>query len=62
MPAAALISFPPFYLDPANGQLWRGTALLPLRPKPFAILQYLVAHPGQLVTKEALLQAVWPET
>jgi predicted ATPase len=26
------------------------------------VLDYLLAHPGQLVTKEALLDALWPET
>jgi DNA-binding winged helix-turn-helix (wHTH) protein/predicted ATPase len=62
MPAAALISFPPFWLDPVNKQLRRGTQPIALRPKPFAILQYLVERPGQLVTKEELLKAVWPDT
>src|SRR5262247_1190213 len=33
-----------------------------LPPKVFAVLRLLVEHAGQLVTKEALLQAVWPET
>ncbi|MCI0673822.1 MAG: AAA family ATPase, partial [Myxococcaceae bacterium] len=32
-----------------------------LPPKVFAVLRLLVAQPGQLVTKEVLLQAVWPE-
>ena len=36
--------------------------MLPLRPKPFAILRYLAEHPHRLVTKEELLKAVWPET
>jgi DNA-binding winged helix-turn-helix (wHTH) protein/tetratricopeptide (TPR) repeat protein len=35
--------------------------MLTLTPKAFAVLQYLVAHASQLVTKEALLAAVWPE-
>jgi len=35
--------------------------MLTLTPKAFTVLQYLVAHSGQLVTKEALLSAVWPE-
>ena len=34
----------------------------PAPPKPFAILCCLVAQAGRLVTKDALLQAVWPET
>jgi hypothetical protein len=31
-------------------------------PKAFAVLVYLVAHAGQLVTKEVLFDAVWPGT
>jgi len=62
MPAGTVLSFPPFHLDPANEQLWKGTQLVPLGPKPSAILRYLVARPGQLVTKEELLKAIWPGT
>jgi DNA-binding response OmpR family regulator len=29
-----------------------------MHPKPFAVLAYLVAHTGQLVTKEALFDAI----
>jgi len=36
--------------------------LLPLPPKPFAVLAYLVAQAGQVVSKETLLDAVWPHT
>ena len=56
------ISFPPFRLDLVNEQLWRGTQLLVVRPKTFAVLHYLVEHPGRLVTREELCQAVWPKT
>ncbi len=31
-----------------------------MRPKTFAVLCYLVQHPGRLVSKEELLAAVWP--
>jgi predicted ATPase/DNA-binding winged helix-turn-helix (wHTH) protein len=54
--------FEPFRLDTANACLWRGDQMLALRPKVLAVLTYLVAHAGQLVTKEALLEAAWPET
>jgi predicted ATPase len=36
--------------------------MITLRPKVFAVLAYLVTHAGQLVTKEMLFDAVWPET
>jgi len=56
------IVFPPFRLDLVNEQLWRDNQLVPLRPKTFAVLRYLVAQAGRLVTKEEVLKAVWPDT
>jgi DNA-binding winged helix-turn-helix (wHTH) protein/predicted ATPase len=56
------ISFDRFSLDLANECLWRGPEALKIRPKAFALLNYLIQHPGQLVTKDELLNAVWPET
>jgi predicted ATPase/DNA-binding winged helix-turn-helix (wHTH) protein len=49
-------------LDLTNECLWCGARAIPLRPKTFAVLRYLAEHPGQLVTQEALLDAVWPNT
>src|SRR5882724_141454 len=51
----------PMWLDLANERLWCGDQALALRPKTFALLRYLVAHSGQLLTKAALLEALWPE-
>src|SRR5262249_5892120 len=56
------IVFPPFRLDVADQQLWRGEEVLALRPKTFAVLAYLLERAGQLVTKEELLDACWPDT
>jgi len=56
------IIFDPFCLDLANECLWRGSRAIKLRPKAFAVLNHLLGHPGQLVTKEQLLNTVWPET
>lgn len=55
-------SFPPFRFDPDTGSLWRDEQLVPLSSKPLAVLATLVAQAGQVVTKEALLDAVWPDT
>lgn len=51
--------FSPFRLDTANATLWRNDQLVPLRPKNFAALCYLIERHGQLVTKDELLDAVW---
>jgi DNA-binding winged helix-turn-helix (wHTH) protein/predicted ATPase len=56
------IVFDSFRLDLANECLWRGSEAIKVRPKAFAVLHYLLGHPGQLVTKEELLNAVWPAT
>ena len=62
MGSGSCIVFEPFCLDRSNECLWRGTDVIRLRPKAYAVLNQLVAHSGQLVTKEELLAAVWPET
>ena len=62
MAQASPLEFPPFHLDVANEQLWRGPEQIHLRPKTFAALRYLVEHAEQLVTKEMLSQILWPGT
>jgi len=54
------IVFPPFQLDLTAGRLQRGSTPLGLRPKAFGVLQYMVERPGQLLSKEELLQENWP--
>ena len=56
------ILFPPFRLDPINERLIRDQEVIPLRPKSFAVLRYLAERPDELVRKEELIEAVWPET
>jgi len=51
--------FGPFRLDPEGANLWRGAREIILRRKTFDVLVYLVDHSGQLITKAALLDAVW---
>ena len=56
------IAFGPFRLEVTQGRLWRGDHVIPLRPRSLAMLRYLVAHPGRLVTKAEVLQHVWAGT
>jgi DNA-binding winged helix-turn-helix (wHTH) protein len=58
---AADLTFGEFRFDTANQCLWRGGEMIALTPKSFGVLQCLVAQPGQLITKDALLDAVWPD-
>jgi len=59
--AGATFDSPLYVLDPRAGQLCRGCTPVPVRPKTFAVLQYLAERPGALVTKQALLDAVWSD-
>src|SRR5262247_3520184 len=54
--------FGQFRLDLRDERLWRGHAATPLSPKTFEVLRCLVSQAGHLVTKDALLEAVWPAT
>lgn len=57
---STVIDFPPFRLDLTALQLRRGDQPIPLRAKSLAVLRYLAERPGELVTQEALLDAIWP--
>jgi DNA-binding winged helix-turn-helix (wHTH) protein/tetratricopeptide (TPR) repeat protein len=53
--------FAGYRLDPLRGMLFDATgAELHLRPKPFALLRYLLDHPGRLFGRDELLAALWP--
>jgi DNA-binding winged helix-turn-helix (wHTH) protein len=54
--------FHSFRLDTINECLWSGGTRLPLTRKAFSVLVYLVERPGRLVTKNELMEAVWPGT
>ena len=58
--------FPPFRLDTVNQCLWRRDGAVDerilLAPRAFAVLRYLVEHPGRLVAHDELLDALWPKT
>jgi TolB-like protein/DNA-binding winged helix-turn-helix (wHTH) protein/Flp pilus assembly protein TadD len=47
-------------LDLARGSLRNGSGDVRLRPKSFDLLIYFVTNAGRLLSKDELLQAVWP--
>ena len=50
----------PFRLDPRNSVLLHGTEPVALGQRAVALLQALMDQPGELVSKEALIEAAWP--
>src|SRR5262249_13016953 len=59
---APVFRFGPFRLDIGERRLSRGDEVLALRLKVFDTLRVLVENPGKLLTKEELLEAIWPGT
>ncbi|ETX05513.1 MAG: hypothetical protein ETSY2_22480 [Candidatus Entotheonella gemina] len=62
MPETRALQFESFRLDLSREQLSQGEDVILLTNKAFEILRYLVEHADRLVTRDALLEAVWPET
>jgi DNA-binding winged helix-turn-helix (wHTH) protein/TolB-like protein/Tfp pilus assembly protein PilF len=54
--------FGPFRLDPEEHLLLRGDEPLPLAPKAFELLIFLVQNPGRLLTKDQIMRAVWRDS
>ncbi|MET0285295.1 MAG: AAA family ATPase, partial [Polyangiales bacterium] len=46
--------------DPQREELWREDTLVPLRPKPLALLRLMLAAPGRPLGKAELLERLWP--
>ena len=53
--------FGEFTLDVARGCVLKAGEEIKLRPKVYETLKYLVEHPGRLIGKQELMQAVWPD-
>ena len=47
------------HLDPAARRCWRGEREIALTAREFAVLEHLVRHAGDVVTKRELLEHVW---
>jgi eukaryotic-like serine/threonine-protein kinase len=57
-----LYEFGPFRVDPEKEILVRAGETVPLTPKTFQILLVLVRNSRQVVSKDDLMKAVWPDT
>src|SRR5262249_3209048 len=60
-PAGEAVGFGPFRFDRANRILSREGVELPLPPRVLGVLEHLVARPGSVVSKQALMAAVWKD-
>jgi DNA-binding winged helix-turn-helix (wHTH) protein/TolB-like protein/Tfp pilus assembly protein PilF len=60
--AGSLYECGPFRLEPGEHRLTREGNPVPLPPKAFDLLVFLVRNQGRLVTKDEIMHAVWPDS
>ena len=58
----SILEFGPYRLDARRRLVWKGDALLDVPPKAAELLAALAGEAGEVVSKEELLQRVWPDT
>jgi DNA-binding response OmpR family regulator len=46
-------------LDPAAHRVWRGDVEIPLTPRQFALLEFLMRRSGEVLPKNTILDHVW---
>jgi two-component system OmpR family response regulator len=46
-------------LEPATKRAWRAGTELELTPKEFALLELFLRHPGKVLTRSQIIDAVW---
>jgi two-component system OmpR family response regulator len=46
-------------LDPATKRAWRAGAEVQLTPKEFVLLEFFLRHPGRVLTRSQIIEAVW---
>jgi DNA-binding response OmpR family regulator len=61
VPRPAVLEAGDVRLDPATRQVTRAGEVVPLTRREFAVLEYLMRHPGRVVTKTEVLDHVWDD-
>ncbi len=56
---AVELTFGDLSLDRLSREAVRGEKRIPLKPREYQLLEYLMRHPGQVVTRTMLLERVW---
>src|SRR5215207_9190857 len=49
-------------VEPAAFRVWKAGAVVPLEPKAFEVLLFLIRNRGRVVKKRELLDAIWRDT
>ncbi|MEA5504604.1 response regulator transcription factor [Halotia wernerae UHCC 0503] len=57
--AADILEFEDLRLNRRTREVFRGKRLIDLTAKEFDLLEYLLAHPRQVITRDRILEEVW---
>jgi len=57
--APAVVDLGPVQADLGGRRLLRDGIVVPIKPKAFELLAFLIRHPGQVFTRDQLLERVW---
>lgn len=58
-PNPDLLMFEDLTLNRSTREVFRGNRLIELTAKEFDLLEYLIAHPRQVLTRDRILETVW---
>jgi two-component system, OmpR family, response regulator len=58
-PRPAVLAEGDLKLDPAAKRAWRAGTEVQLTPKEFALLEFFLRHPGRVLTRSQIIEAVW---
>ena len=61
MESPLVVRFAPFALDRSSQTLKRDGENVKIRPKAFALLDFLVRHPDKVLGKSEIFDSVWPD-
>lgn len=56
-----ILSWSDLELDPSSGQVMRKNTVIALTKREYSLLEYLLRHANQIVSKDTLLQHVWDD-
>src|SRR5215204_4391950 len=57
-----IYEFDEFRVDPAKRLLTKGSGQIPLTPKVFETLLYLIRHAGKVIGKDELMREIWTDS
>jgi DNA-binding response OmpR family regulator len=59
--SSAELSYKDLSLDPAKGRVERDGQLIALSAREYALLEFFMHHPEEVLSRARLVQAVWPD-